>query len=85
MAIGVFFVLEPGVSNCIDGDMTYFEKVPLERLGQDGQLMAYRHEGFSGSAWTRCVTSGCKQDLGREQRVPEHLGLTGRPILVAGS
>ena len=30
----------------IDGDDTQFEKEPLERLAADGELMAYRHEGF---------------------------------------
>ena len=43
---GGFFVLEPGVLDYIQGDDTYFEREPLERLAQDGQLAAYRHEGF---------------------------------------
>jgi glucose-1-phosphate cytidylyltransferase len=43
---GAFFVLEPEVLNYIDGDHTMFEKEPLERLAKDGQLMAYRHDGF---------------------------------------
>ncbi len=43
---GAFFVLEPGIFDYIDGDMTHFEREPLERLAADGQLMAYRHEGF---------------------------------------
>jgi glucose-1-phosphate cytidylyltransferase len=43
---GAFFVLEPGIFDYIDGDMTHFEREPLERLAQDGQLMAYRHDGF---------------------------------------
>ena len=43
---GAFFVLEPGVFDYIEGDDTQFEKEPLERLARDGQLMAYRHEGF---------------------------------------
>jgi glucose-1-phosphate cytidylyltransferase len=43
---GAFFVLEPEVLNYIDGDATMFEKEPLERLAKDGQLMAYRHDGF---------------------------------------
>jgi glucose-1-phosphate cytidylyltransferase len=41
-----FMVLEPGVLDYIDGDDVAFEQVPLERLVADGQLMAYRHEGF---------------------------------------
>jgi len=43
---GAFFVLEPEVFDYIDDDKTQFEKKPLERLAADGQLMAYRHEGF---------------------------------------
>lgn len=43
---GAFFVLEPEVLGYIDGDDVQWEKEPLERLAKDGQLMAYRHEGF---------------------------------------
>ncbi len=43
---GAFFVLEPGVFDYITGDQTQWEREPLERLAHDGQLMAYRHDGF---------------------------------------
>ena len=43
---GAFFVLQPEVFNYIDHDLTHFEKEPLERLAQEGQLMAYRHSSF---------------------------------------
>ncbi len=43
---GGFFVLEPEVLDYIDADDTIFERAPLERLARDGQLIAYRHEGF---------------------------------------
>jgi glucose-1-phosphate cytidylyltransferase len=43
---GGFFVLEPGVLDYIDGDDTVWERAPLERLADDGQLMAYRCEDF---------------------------------------
>src|SRR3954470_10780264 len=43
---GAFFVLEPGVFDYVEGDMTAGEPEPLERLAADGQLMAYRHESF---------------------------------------
>jgi glucose-1-phosphate cytidylyltransferase len=43
---GGFFVLEPGVMDYIDGDDTVWERGPLERLAADGQLMAFRHDGF---------------------------------------
>jgi glucose-1-phosphate cytidylyltransferase len=43
---GAFFVLEPGIFDYIDGDMTHWEREPLERLAADGELMAYRHDSF---------------------------------------
>ncbi len=43
---GAFFVLEPAVFDYIDGDMTMWEKKPLEQLAKDGQLVAYRHSSF---------------------------------------
>ncbi len=43
---GAFFVAEPQVFDYIDGDDTQFEKGPLERLAADGELMAYKHDGF---------------------------------------
>lgn len=43
---GGFFVLEPSVLDRLSGDMTIFEKEPLEGLARDGQLMAYKHSGF---------------------------------------
>ena len=43
---GAFFVVEPEVFDYIEGDSTQFEKEPLENLAKDGQLMAYRHEGY---------------------------------------
>lgn len=43
---GGFMVLEPEVFDYIEGDSTTFEKEPLERLAEEGQLMAYRHDGF---------------------------------------
>lgn len=43
---GGFFVLEPEVLDYIEGDATRWEREPLERLAEDDQLMAYRHDGF---------------------------------------
>ncbi|AZO70860.1 MULTISPECIES: glucose-1-phosphate cytidylyltransferase [unclassified Mesorhizobium] len=41
-----FFVLEPQVIDRISGDATVWEREPLETLASDGQLAAWRHEGF---------------------------------------
>lgn len=43
---GGYMVLEPEVFNYLGDDTTVFEKGPMERLAADGQLMAYKHEGF---------------------------------------
>lgn len=43
---GGFFVLSPQCIGLIDGDETGWEGEPLTRLAQNGQLMAYEHEGF---------------------------------------
>jgi glucose-1-phosphate cytidylyltransferase len=43
---GGYFVMEPGVFDYLEGDATVLEREPLENLARDGQLMAYRHEGF---------------------------------------
>lgn len=43
---GGFFVLEPEVLDYVAGDHTIWEREPLERLASDGQLVAFRHDGF---------------------------------------
>ena len=43
---GGYMVLDPKVFDYIDGDSTVFEQDPLNNLAADGQLCAYRHEGF---------------------------------------
>lgn len=43
---GAFFVLEPGVADYVDDDLVMWEQSPMERLAADGELMAFKHEGF---------------------------------------
>jgi len=43
---GGFMVLEPGVFRYLDDDTSTLERDGLERIAADGQLAAYRHEGF---------------------------------------
>lgn len=64
---GAFFVLEPGIFDYIEGDPTQWEREPLERLAQDGQLMAYKHSSF----W-QCM------DTLRDQRLLTDLWASGR-------
>lgn len=63
---GAFFVLEPGIFEYIDGDDTMWEHEPLQRLAEDGQLMAYRHPSF----W-QCM------DTLREKHLLEKIWQTG--------
>jgi glucose-1-phosphate cytidylyltransferase len=43
---GGFFVLSPKVTEFIDGDDTIWERKPLERLSELGELHAFEHRGF---------------------------------------
>jgi len=56
---GGFFVLEPQVIDYIKGDETLWEKEPLEKLAQESQLVAYRHDGF----WKPMDTLRDKKEL----------------------
>jgi glucose-1-phosphate cytidylyltransferase len=56
---GGFMVMNPRVFDYIDGDDTIFERDPLENLSNDGELMAYRHDGF----WQCMDTQRDKQTL----------------------
>ena len=64
---GGFFVLSPRVVDYIDGDDTTWEKRPLERLAAEGQLSAFRHDGF----WL-------PMDTMRDKTVLEELWAEGR-------
>lgn len=43
---GGFFVLEPRVLDYIESDLEPWERAPLESLAEEGQLGAFRHDGF---------------------------------------
>lgn len=43
---GGFFVMEPESMGLIDGDHIMLEREPLVEAAKQGQLMAFRHEGF---------------------------------------
>jgi glucose-1-phosphate cytidylyltransferase len=43
---GGFMVMSRKALDYIGGDETQLEREPLENLSKDGQLMAYRHDGF---------------------------------------
>lgn len=57
---GGFFVLEPEIFDYIpQDDSVVFEYEPLEKLANDGQLNAYKHDGF----WRSMDTLRDKVDL----------------------
>ena len=43
---GGFFVCQPEVFTYIDNDMTVWERHPMETLAAEGELAAFKHEGF---------------------------------------
>lgn len=63
---GGFFVFEPDVFSYLHDDNTDLESETLEKLARDGQLMAYKHEGF----W-QCM------DTLRDKRLLEELWKSG--------
>lgn len=56
---GGFMVLEPEVLDYIRDDTTSFEKGPMEKLANDGELINYKHYGF----WQCMDTLRDKQKL----------------------
>ena len=64
---GGFFVLDRRVLGYIADDATLWEREPLERLAEEGQLRAFRHEGF----WQ-------PMDTLRERNLLEELWTSGR-------
>ncbi len=61
---GGFFVMNSNVFDYIEGDDTVLEEEPLEALARDGELMAYRHEGF----WQCMDTLRDKNSLEKQWR-----------------
>jgi glucose-1-phosphate cytidylyltransferase len=43
---GGFFVLSPKVLDYLDDDQTIWEQEPLIKLSEEGELMAFHHDGF---------------------------------------
>lgn len=53
-----YMVLNPEIFDYIKGDGTIFERDPLEKLADRGELMSYMHEGF----W-QCMDNKREMDL----------------------
>jgi glucose-1-phosphate cytidylyltransferase len=65
---GGFFIFEPQVLKYLSDENTILEREPLENLARDGQLMAYKHDGF----W-QCM------DTLRDKQILERLWESGNP------
>jgi glucose-1-phosphate cytidylyltransferase len=59
LTYGGFFVLSPQVIDYIADDKTTWEREPMERLAEEGQLAAFHHQGF----WQPMDTLRDKQHL----------------------
>lgn len=53
-----YMVLEPEIFDYIEDDSTVFERLPLERVAAEGQLMSYMHKGF----W-QCMDNKREMDM----------------------
>ena len=56
---GGFFVCQPEVFEYLDADSTIWEREPMERIAEEGQLQAFKHVGF----WKPMDTLRDKQEL----------------------
>ena len=77
---GGFFVFEPAVFDYLDGDDTQPRARPARAAGADGQLMAYRHDGF-WQCMDTSATSACSNALWAPARRP---GRSGSERAVSG-
>lgn len=53
-----YMVCQPEFIDYIEGDGTILERGPMERAAKEGQLMAYKHEGF----W-QCMDTAREKDM----------------------
>ena len=53
-----YMVLNPEIFNYLEGDSCVFEREPMEKLAEEGQLMSYMHRGF----W-QCMDNKREMDM----------------------
>lgn len=58
-----YMVLEPEIFEYLEDDLTIFEREPLEKLAQGGELMSYMHRGF----WQ------CMDNMREKERLEKYL------------
>jgi glucose-1-phosphate cytidylyltransferase len=66
---GGYFVLNSEIFDYLDGDFSVFEEEPLKQLTSEGELIAYKHDGF----W-QCM------DTLRDKEFLEDLWNSGEPL-----
>ena len=66
---GGYFVLNSEIFDYLDGDFSVFEEKPLKQLTADGELIAFKHDGF----W-QCM------DTLRDKEFLEDLWNSGEPL-----
>lgn len=59
---GGFFVCEPEIFDYIDNDSTTWEREPMENIALEGQMCAFKHEGF----WKPMDTLRDKNELEKD-------------------
>ncbi len=57
-----FMVLNPEIFDYLDGDGCVFEREPMERLAEQGELMSYLHRGY----W-QCMDTARERDIMEKQ------------------
>ena len=62
---GGYMVLEPEIFKYLEGDTTVFEKEPMECLAKEGQLVAFKHDGFWQCMDTKREMEKLEELLGR--------------------
>lgn len=55
---GGYFIMQPEIFDLLPSDATILEREPLETVARNGELMAYRHDGF----W-QCMDTKRDRDL----------------------
>ena len=81
---GAFFVLEPGVFDYIDGDVTQFEREPLEQPRPGRPAHGLPARGLLAVHGHRCATRFAWKSSGRAAQPPGSYGAEPMRVLVTG-
>jgi len=84
-----FFVFSRKIFSYLSGDDCILEREPLQQLAAEGQLMAFRHDGFS-SPWTRIASISTSTLFGQRGKLLGRFGMnpkywSDRSVFVTGA